>query len=39
MKLQGKLPTSMLTGYHQWINENHKIEIPREWVIQETERQ
>ena len=40
MKLQKKLPTSMLTGYHWWIYENHKIEsveILREWVIQETE--
>ena len=26
MKLQKKLPTSMLTGYHRWIYENHKIE-------------
>ena len=42
MKLQKKLPASMLTHYHHWIYENHKIEsveILREWVIQETEFQ
>ena len=42
MKLQKKLPASMLTHYHRWIYENHKIEsveILREWVIQETEFQ
>ena len=41
MKLQKKLPASMLTRYHRWIYyENHKIksmEVLREWVIQETE--
>ena len=26
MKLQKKLPASMLTCYHCWIYENHKIE-------------
>ena len=42
MKLQKKLPASMLTRYHRWIYENHKIEsveVLREWVIQETEFQ
>ena len=42
MKLQKKLPASMLTRYHRWIYENHKIELVevlREWVIQETEFQ
>ena len=42
MKLQKKLPTFMLTRYHRWIYENHKIEsveVLREWVIQETEFQ
>ena len=42
MKLQKKLPASMLTCYHRWIYENHKIEsveVLREWVIQETEFQ
>ena len=42
MKLQKKLPASMLTRYHCWIYENHKIEsmeILREWVIQETKFQ
>ena len=34
MKLQKKLPASMLTHYHQWIFENHKtesVEVLREW--------
>ena len=42
MKLQKKLPASMLTHYHRWIFENHKIEsveVLREWVIQEAEFQ
>ena len=42
MKLQKKLPASMLTHYHWWIFENHKIEsveVLREWVIQEAEFQ
>ena len=42
MKLQKKLPASMLTPYHRWIFENHKIEsveVLREWVIQEAEFQ
>ena len=41
MKLQ-KLPASVLTQYHRWIFENHKIEsaeVLREWVIQESEYQ
>ena len=40
MKLQKKLPTSMLTHYHRWIYENHKIEsveVLQEWVLQEIE--
>ena len=39
VKLQKKLPTSMLARYHRWIYENYKIEsveVLREWVIQET---
>ena len=42
MKLQQKLPASMLTQYHRWIFENHKIEsveVLREWVIQQSEFQ
>ena len=42
MKLHKKLPALMLTWYHRWIYENHKIEsveVLREWVIQETEIQ
>jgi len=42
MKLQKKLPTSMLIHYHRWIYENHKIEsveVLQEWVLQETEFQ
>jgi len=42
MKLQKKLPTVMLTNYHRWIYEYHKVESVetlREWVIQETEFQ
>ena len=42
MKLQKKLPTSMLTHHHRWIYENHKIEsvkVLKEWVLQETEFQ
>ena len=42
MKLQKKLPTVMLTNYHQWIYENHKVESVetlREWIIQKTEFQ
>ena len=42
IKLQKKLPASMLTQYHRWIFENHKIEsveVLREWVIQESEFQ
>ena len=39
VKLQKKLPTSMLARYHRWIYEKYKIEsveVLREWVIQET---
>ena len=42
LKLQKKLPTTMLSGYHRWIFENHKrvsVESFREWVIQEVEFQ
>ena len=42
IKLQKKLPASMLTQYHWWIFENHKIEsveVLREWVIREAEFQ
>ena len=42
MKLQKKLPATMLTNYHRWVFENHKeelVELLREWVIQETEFQ
>ena len=42
MKLQKKLPASMLTQYHRWIFENQKIEsveVLREWVIREAEFQ
>ena len=42
MKLQKKFPASMLTQYHRWIFENHKIEsveVLRKWVIQEAEFQ
>ena len=42
MKLQKKLPTSMLSHYHRWVFENHKVEsveVLREWFIQEAEFQ
>ena len=42
MKLQKKLPATMLTNYHRWVFENHKeesVELLREWVIQEAEFQ
>ena len=42
LKLQSKLPTSMLSSYHPWIFEkhNHKsVETMREWVLQEAEFQ
>ena len=42
MKLQKKLPVTMLTNYHRWVFENRKmesVEILREWVIQEAEFQ
>ena len=42
MKLQKKLPASMLTYYDQWIFENHKIEsveVLQKQIIQEAEFQ
>lgn len=42
MKLQKKLPATMLSAYHRWIFENSKresVEILREWAIQESEFQ
>ena len=42
LKLQKKLPTSMLASYHRWVYKNHRIEcveVLREWVIQEAEFQ
>ena len=39
MKLQKKLPTSMLSSYHRWIFEKQKTESLREWVLQEAEFQ
>ena len=42
MKLQKKLPTTMLAAYHRWIFENRKresVEVLREWVIQESKFQ
>ena len=42
MKLQKKLPASMLASYHRWMYENHKedsVEVLREWAIQESEFQ
>ena len=42
LKLQKKLPASMLASYHRWVYENHRIEhieVLREWVIQEAEFQ
>ena len=42
MKLQKKLPATMLAAYHRWIFENKKkesVEILREWAIQESEFQ
>ena len=42
IKLQKKLPTSMLTHYHRWVYENHKtesVEALQEWVVQETDFQ
>ena len=40
MKLQKKLPATMLVAYHRWIFENRKresVEVLREWAIQESE--
>ena len=42
MKLQKKLPATMLAAYHRWIFEKRKresVEILREWAIQESEFQ
>ena len=42
LKLQKKLPTSMLSTYHRWIFERQKresVESLREWVLQEAEFQ
>ena len=42
MKLQKKLPATILTTYHRWIFENRKnesVENLREWAIQESEFQ
>ena len=42
MKLQKKLPATMLAAYHRWIFENRKkesVEVLREWAIQESEFQ
>ena len=42
LKLQKKLPTSMLSSYHRWIFEKQKpesVESLREWVLQEAEFQ
>ena len=42
MKLQKKLPTTMLAAYHRWIFENREresVEVLREWAIQESEFQ
>ena len=39
MKLQKKLPATMLATYHRWIFENRKnesVEVLREWAIQES---
>ena len=41
-KLQRKMTQSLLTHYHRWIYENHRVESVvtlREWVIQEAEFQ
>ena len=40
MKLQKKLPASLLTHYHRWIYENHRtesVEVLQEWILRETE--
>ena len=42
IKLQKKLPATMLASYHRWVFENHKVEcveVLREWVIQEADFQ
>ena len=42
LKLQKKLPTSMLSSYHRWIFEKQKhesVESLKEWVLQEAEFQ
>ena len=37
MILQQKLPASMLANYHRWLFENHKVEVLREYIVQEAE--
>ena len=40
IKLQQKLPATMLASYHRWLFENHKlecVEVLREYVVQEAE--
>ena len=42
MKLQKKLPATMLTNYHWWVFENHReesVELLRKWIIQEADFQ
>ena len=42
VKLQKKIPESMLARYHRWIFEKRKdesVEVLREWIIQESEFQ
>ena len=42
IKLQKKLPTTMLAAYHHWVFENHRIECVEvlcEWVVQEVDFQ
>ena len=42
MKLQKKLPASMLALYHRCVYENHKIEcveVLNDWIIQEAKFQ
>ena len=42
IRLQKKLPASMLATYHRWLYENHKfesVEVLREWIIQEADFQ
>ena len=42
VKLQKKIPESMLPRYHRWIfekREDESVEVLREWIIQEPEFQ